>query len=359
MPLISPAGNWQWLWHIDDLCGGDPARIAAWLKAGGYTGVLVKTHDGEWDWMARNRVADLVAACHAAGVRCGGWYYSVGNWDGPVDGDPGGDVHHCTIAAELDLLDAAFKLGVNFAVIDNEKEWCLNGAAAADDYGRQLRARFPKGQFGVYSGAVPSVTGYWVGNPLDQLAGYVDGWLWQVYTAGWGIPEQVDAWTAKAVGLAHGLPSYPIYDVRDPNGAPVPASYPAQAVAAAKAHGCVGVSWWQAGVFTAGIQAAVQAAAAPLLTAEADQAAAIETAKHEAIQKAYSQIAAAGYRWLVGLQQREYIADLTGILPTLPTDARLLVCEKGVLWCGADGRVDAMHRQQFEAIEADGKARAL
>lgn len=84
-----------------------------------------------------------------------------------------------------------------------------------------------------------------------------------------------------------------------------------------------------------------------------------ETAKHNAVQSEYKRIADAGFGYLLGLEQREYIADLTGILPTLPTDARLLATEKAVLWCGDDGKVDAFHRGQAEALIASGKARPL
>lgn len=58
----------------------------------------------------------------------------------------------------------------------------------------------------------------------------------------------------------------------------------------------------------------------------------------------------------LGLMQHEATADLTGILPSLPSAAQCLVCEKGVLWVGGAGQPDTFHRQQFEALVAAGKA---
>jgi N-acetylmuramoyl-L-alanine amidase len=60
-----------------------------------------------------------------------------------------------------------------------------------------------------------------------------------------------------------------------------------------------------------------------------------------------------------GLMQYEAVADLSGIVATLPKTARCLVCEKAVLWIGGAGAIDTMHRGQYEALEASGKAQKL
>jgi hypothetical protein len=238
--LREPAGNGMWIWNLANCEGGNVAAIVAVARRCNVHWVAIKAFDGEWGWW-RQFGPEIVKAFHDAGIACGFWWYSVSDWQGPVDGSSGPS-HDCTMALELDNVERAIQMGPDFGIIDPEKEWCLipgkrdDPDAHAFEYGTEMRRRV--GDYPIYAGIVGSETGYWVGNPLEEISHHFDGTCPQVYTWSWQVPN--DPWLARAITLSYGNPCYPIYESSsgDPSGNML------VQVEQAMARGCRGVSWW-------------------------------------------------------------------------------------------------------------------
>jgi hypothetical protein len=240
MLLNRPAGCGMWIWNLPNCEGGSIDAIIAVCRRCNVHWVVIKAFDGEWGWW-RQFGPEIVKRFQDAGIACGFWWYSVSDWQGQAQ-DAGGDAHNCTMAIELDNVERAVQMGPDFGIIDPEKEWCYvpgrrdDPAGHADAYGAEMRRRI--GGYPVYAGIVPSDSGYWVGNPLAQIAAHFDGTCPQVYTWSWGADTGV--WTDKAIRLSYGKPCYPIYESSSGN----PRGNMAAQVEVAVARGCAGVSWW-------------------------------------------------------------------------------------------------------------------
>lgn len=71
-------GKWIWIWNWRRCDEGDPARIAARLKAAGCTGAIVKAWDGP-RWFDQGIAwREIAKALKAHGVAAGGWGYCYG-----------------------------------------------------------------------------------------------------------------------------------------------------------------------------------------------------------------------------------------------------------------------------------------
>lgn len=75
-------GKGMWIYQLRKCEGGDIQKILARAKWAGLDYVLIKTHDGS-DWVTYNpkeRVADLIAALHRAGIKVYAWGYVYGRY---------------------------------------------------------------------------------------------------------------------------------------------------------------------------------------------------------------------------------------------------------------------------------------
>lgn len=252
----APVGNWAWVWNARNIFGGDPEKLMAHAAEMELTGIIVKCSDGEWNWMGRNKVAQLVALREKYGVGVAGWNYSVGDWVGTAVGFEGSDKHQCTIAEELALVKQAVDLGLDFYVVDAEMEWArrddpIEHAVRYIKAMRDLLGTYPVG----FSNAPRANLGF-AGYPIDLMCekGAFDFWVPQVYINEWDVPEQLDLWVRRSVGLVtdtampknmNGLPVFPAFDTIDENGVDVEYAMIGDMTDYAIKYGCRGVNWWQ------------------------------------------------------------------------------------------------------------------
>lgn len=250
-----PRGVWPMLWTYQQIIEDIPGMVRRMLEVGA-TGVKVKVHDGEWSWLGHNQVREMVTACHAAGLGVIGWGYNVGNWQGPAIGFDGSDRHNCTIADEIARIGEAFAVGIDGYELDPEMEWARNAqrpdpAAHAREYLERLRSAFPSQTIG--SCNIPRVGGGFPDYPLPEMIPYVDYFAPQTYVVEWGIPELVDRWTKRAMGLLldtgvpdrlGGVPVLPTYDLAQDDGTPAAPGFLVGAAQVAIGYGAAGIGLW-------------------------------------------------------------------------------------------------------------------
>jgi hypothetical protein len=142
-------GKGFYLWEVPRCEGGDPNAIAAAVKSGNLTHLLVKICDGTINYPGKwehpvDLTPGVVQALKAAGIQVWGWHYVYGK--NPI--------------AEADVAIARIQqLGVEGYIIDAEKEYkeLENRKDAARKYMARLRAALPGFPIALSSYRYPSL----------------------------------------------------------------------------------------------------------------------------------------------------------------------------------------------------------
>ncbi len=246
----SLAGKWVWIWNWRRCDGGDPARVAARLKAAGCGGALVKAHDGlHWRTGTFDQGQpwrELARSLKAEGLGVGGWGYFYG-------GDVPGEAERAIETIQYGEAD--------LFVVDVEGE--LGGRPdVAEDLCQRIREAVGADYPLYYSSfAVPR---YHPDFPFSAFNRYCSGAAPQVYWNAFRWPlEQALAWAYEdyaALGLAaHRL--FPVAGVYCEGGVPYPTGDEVRAFGRlAGQRGSTGVSFWSYEHMDESMWAAVAAA---------------------------------------------------------------------------------------------------
>ncbi len=217
MAIHAYAGKQLWIWEISQSLGGNIESIVSLGKDLGVSGFLVKAHDGRAVWPQFQQV---LGPLKQAGFLVGAWGY----------------VYSSDIAGEADAAQTVIDAGADWYVFDGESSF--NGAAAAaDQLGGMIRRKNPNLTIGYAPFALPNDHPNF---PYAEFSKYCEVCLPQVYWSEFGI-SAAEAVTESVHQLSgFGLPIAPIGQAY---GSATSASI-GQFAASARAHDCVGVSFW-------------------------------------------------------------------------------------------------------------------
>src|SRR3990172_6450469 len=227
------AGKWVWVWNWRRCDGGDPAKVAARLRAAGCRGALIKAHDGTRWFDQGHPWREIAAALKTEGLAVGGWAYLYGR-------DPAGEARLVgeTVSygdADLFVLDVEAEFEGQPAAIGGAEELCRRvREQVGPDYPlyyssfaiSRYHRSFPYAVFERYcSGAAPQ--GYW--NAFRWPVAQAVRWTYEDYAALGTPPRRL----------------FPVAGLYSGRGVPYPAAADVAAFAAqAAGSGSPGVSFW-------------------------------------------------------------------------------------------------------------------
>jgi hypothetical protein len=224
------SGKWVWLWNWRRCDGGDPAKVAARLRAAGCRGALIKAHDGP-RWFDQGRPwREIAALLRREGLAVGGWAYLYGR-------DPAGEarlVGETASYGEADLF-----------VLDVEAEF-EGRPEPAQELCRRVREQVGPGYPLYYSSF--AIARYHRSFPYASFDEHCQGAAPQVYWNAFRWPvAQALAWTYEDYA-AQGTPPerlFPVAGLYSGRGVPYPTPADVAAFAAQAARsGSTGVSFW-------------------------------------------------------------------------------------------------------------------
>jgi LysM repeat protein len=224
------AGKWVWVWNWRRCDGGDPAKVAARLRAAGCRGALIKAHDGP-RWFDQGRPwREIAAALKAEGLAIGGWAYLYGR-------DPAGE-------ARL-VGETVSYGGADLFVLDVEAEF-EGQPQAAEELCSRAREQVGPGYPLYYSSF--AITRYHRSFPYAAFDKHCRGAAPQVYWNAFRWPvAQAIRWTYDDY-TAQGTPPqrlFPVAGLYSGRGVPYPATTDVAAFAAEAARGgSPGISFW-------------------------------------------------------------------------------------------------------------------
>ena len=223
------SGKWVWLWNWRRCDGGDPAKVAARLRAAGCRGALIKAHDGP-RWFDQGRPwREIAVALKTEGLAAGAWAYLYGR-------DPAGEAR---------LVAETARAGADLFVLDVEAEFEGQPQAAEELCRRAREAVGP--DYPLYYSSF-AITRYHRSFPYAVFGRYCQGAAPQVYWNAFRWPvAQALRWTYEDYA-ALGTPVralFPVAGLYSGRGVPYPAATDVAAFAAEAARrGSPGVSFW-------------------------------------------------------------------------------------------------------------------
>lgn len=223
-------GKWVWVWNWRRCEGGDPAAVAARLRAAGARGALVKAHDGP-RWFDQGQPwREIARALKAQGVSAGGWGYFYGQ----------------DLAAEAQRAIETVQYGeADLFVLDVEAEF-KGRPDAADELGGRIREALGA-EYPLYFSSF-AIARYHASFPFAAFQRHCDGAAPQVYWNAFRWPaEQALAWTYEDYAGLGVSPArmFPVAGVYQAGSVPYPSPGDLRAfVAAAAQRGSPGASFW-------------------------------------------------------------------------------------------------------------------
>jgi len=223
------SGKWVWVWNWRRCDGGDPAKVAARLRAAGCRGALVKAHDGP-RWFDQGRPwREIAAALKSEGLAAGAWAYVYGR-------DPGGEAR---------LAGETARAGADLFVLDVEAEF-EGQPRAAEELCRRVREAVGPGYPLYYSSF--AIARYHRSFPYAAFERYCQGAAPQVYWNAFRWPvAQALRWTYEDYAALGTPPErlLPVAGLYSGRGVPYPSAADVAAFAAQAAQaGSPGVTFW-------------------------------------------------------------------------------------------------------------------
>ncbi len=188
-------GKWIWIWNWRRCDGGDPARVAARLKAAGCAGAIVKAWDGA-RWFDQGMPwREIARALKAHGLGVGGWGYCYGR-DAAAEA---GRANETAQYGEADLL-----------VLDVESEF-KGRPEAAEELCSGIHAALGP-EYPLYFSSF-AIARYHRSFPFEQFRRHCTGAAPQVYWNAFRWPlEQSLGWTNEDY-TALGIPPSQVFPV--------------------------------------------------------------------------------------------------------------------------------------------------
>jgi hypothetical protein len=227
---VTLSGKWVWVWNWRRCDDGDPAKVAARLRAAGCHGALVKAHDGP-QWFDQGQPwREIAAALKSEGLAVGAWAYLYGR-------DPAGEAR---------LIGETVSYGqADLFVLDVEAEF-EGRPEAAEELCRRVRESVGPDYPLYYSSF--AIARHHRSFPYDVFERYCQGAAPQVYWNAFGWPaRRAVRWMYEdyaALGTSpHRL--FPVAGMYAAGGVPYPTVDDVKTfVTEATGSGSPGVSFW-------------------------------------------------------------------------------------------------------------------